>query len=264
MKPITETEVVQACQTIFGNDINISREFLHYLQPSKAKSAYRKKAKEHHPDFFAADPLPVQQKQTALFREILHAYDVISLFFAQREGGAWHSSPKDIHERSRREDRRAESSPKPSPTTPGRNTYYQGSIPLRTLQIGQYLYYRGKISFDQLINALVWQRKQRPSMGNIALRWGYFSAEALGKISRASLRPRLFGEKAVALGLLTIFQVNTLLMYQRSQQHQLGQYFLLNNILSNDEMDRLVQELKEHNAALLANSVGKKPRRGSA
>ncbi len=44
-------------------------------------------------------------------------------------------------------------------------------------------------------------------------------------------------------------------MYQRSQQHQLGQYFILNNILSTSDMDRLVQDLKEHNAALLAGPV---------
>ena len=252
MKPISETEVVDACQTIFGKDINISREFLHYLQPSGAKSAYRKKAKEHHPDFFATDPLAVQEKQTVLFREILHAYDVINLYFAQREAGSWR--PRDVHERVKR----PESPPKPRT----RDAYYRGSIPLRTLQVGQYLYYRGKISFDQLINALVWQRKQRPSIGDIALRWGWLGPDARGKISgTTSLRPRLFGEKAVELGLLTIFQVNTLLMYQRSQQHQLGQYFIMNNILSVHDMDRLVQELKEHNAALLASSMDKKTAR---
>ena len=256
MKPITEAEVVQACQTIFGKDVNISRGFLHYLQPSGAKSAYRKKAKEHHPDFFATDSLPVQQKQTALFREILHAYDVINLFFAQREAGAWHSPPGDIHERGRRwEAPRPDAPPESAATPRGQGAYYQGSVPVRTLQIGQYLYYCGKISFDQLINALVWQRKQRPSIGDIALRWGWLGTEARGKISGARLRPKLFGEKAVQLGLLTIFQVNTLLMYQRSQQHQLGQYFILNNILSTSDMDRLVQDLKEHNAALLAGPV---------
>jgi curved DNA-binding protein CbpA len=89
MTAITETDVVQACQTLFGKELNVSKDFLSYMQPSGVKSAYRKKAKEHHPDFFAADPLHIQQKQTVLFREILRAYDVLNLFFKQREKGSW-------------------------------------------------------------------------------------------------------------------------------------------------------------------------------
>src|SRR5512135_479763 len=90
MNPVTETEVVQACRKLFGEDVDISRNFLYYsIQPSGVKSAYRKKAKESHPDLFAADPAHIQQKQTALFREIIQAYDTLTLFFKQREQGGW-------------------------------------------------------------------------------------------------------------------------------------------------------------------------------
>src|SRR5512147_533243 len=93
MTPITESDVVQACRTLFGKDVDISREFLCYVQPSGVKAAYRQKAKENHPDLFAADPLPIQQTKTALFREILRAYDILNLFFEQREKGAWNPAP---------------------------------------------------------------------------------------------------------------------------------------------------------------------------
>src|SRR5512146_2156418 len=86
---ISETEVVRACQTLFGEHVDISREFLYYVQPSGVKSAYRKKAKETHPDLFAGDPVHIQQKQTEMFRQILHAYDVLNVFFKQRADGAW-------------------------------------------------------------------------------------------------------------------------------------------------------------------------------
>jgi DnaJ-like protein len=256
MTPIAETEVVEACQTLFGKHIDISRDFLHYMQPSGVKSAYRKKAKENHPDLFAADPPHVQKKQTELFREILRAYDVLNLFFEQRDVVAW--KPRAEPDRQRDSGRPAQtprSSPQPVSERKSDETFFSGSVPPRTLQIGQYLYYRGKVSFGSLINALVWQRGQRPSFGDIALRWGLLDREDVDRISRSCERPRLFGEKAVELGLLTVFQVNTILLFQRSQQGRLGNYFVQNKVLLQEELDRLVRELNEHNAAVLASSM---------
>ncbi len=263
MIAITENEIIQACRTLFGKKVDISRDFLYkYIQPSGVKSAYRKKAKENHPDLFASDPLPVQQKQTALFRDILQAYDVLNLFFEQREKNGW--KPAAASPQARAEKREA---PPPRASSPhqeehrGDDIYYKGSVPQRTLQIGRYLYYRGKISFGALINALMWQRKQRPSIGEIAVQWGLLDAEAVTRIFNVcGGKPKLFGEKAVELGLLTIFQVNTILLYQRSQQLWLGHYFVRNNILTATELDRLVQELKEHNAGILAAAMERKNR----
>jgi hypothetical protein len=256
MPTISETEVVQACRTLFGPDVNISKDFLlRYIQPGGVKSAYRKKAKENHPDLFNSDAAHIQQKQTVVFREILNAYDTLNEFFKQREDGSMRftaaqmkptgptAQPREHAER-RQSDRRADRAEN--------DTYYTGMIPLRQLQIGQYLYYRGKISFGSLINALVWQRKQRPAIGDIALKWGWLDQEGINKIFSACKQPRLFGEKAVELGLLTVFQVNTILLYQRSQQHRLGNYFTEQRILSAEQLEQYVLELKEHNATVLA------------
>jgi hypothetical protein len=106
-----------------------------------------------------------------------------------------------------------------------------------------------------MINALVWQRKQRPSIGDIALRWGMLDADRIDTVCRLCDRPRLFGEKAVELGLLTVFQVNTILLYQRSQQNRLGNYFVQNHILSEEELERLDRELREHNASVMADQA---------
>jgi len=248
MTPITESEVMQAFRTLFGNDIRISRYFLSSVQPTGVKSAYRKKVKETHPDLFADGPLHVQQTKAVHFREILHAYDVLSLFFKQRAEGAWSDAPR---------------APRPSGQGQGAssrmgrkdNHFYRGSVPHSILQIGQYLYYRGKISFDTLIDALVWQRKQRPSLGAVALRWGLLDSSDIDRIVRAGDRPRRFGEKAVEQGLLTVFQVNTILVYQRAQQDRLGKYFTQHHFLSAGELERLASELKAHNARVLASSV---------
>jgi hypothetical protein len=258
MNAVTETEVIQACQTLFGDDVNISLDFLYYsIQPSGVKSAYRKKAKEIHPDLFAADPVHVQQKQNTLLREIIQAYDVLNLFFKQREGGAWRpgKAPGASTGVRRARQRRPEPpSASSSPRHKGDDIYYRGEVPLRRLQIGQYLFYRGKITFGSLIQALVWQRKQRPTIGNIALQWGLLDREAVDSIFGLCGRPRPFGEKAVELGLLSAFQVNTLLLYQRSLQDPLGRYFTGKNLLSLSDVERLAADLKKHNARIVAAS----------
>jgi hypothetical protein len=128
-------------------------------------------------------------------------------------------------------------------------------LPFRTLEIGRYLYYQGHISYQQLIDALVWQRKQRPVIGDIALRWKWLNAAAIERINKSSGRPCRFGARAVELGLLSSFQVKTLLFYQRSQQQRLGKYFVRMKILTSEEMESLVQELREHNASVVGGMV---------
>jgi hypothetical protein len=256
MKAITETEVVRACRTLFGKDIDVSRQFLYYsIQPSGVKSAYRKKAKENHPDLFAAEPPDIQRKQTALFREIMDAYDVLTRFFQQRElkscAPGKNYSAEQTHAK---EGSPAEPSTPPSSSRNRDDIYYKGNVPHRTLKIGHYLYYRGKISFGALIKALIWQRKQRPSMGDIAVQWGWLDKDGVDRIFNACGKPRLFGEKAAELGLLTVFQVNTILLYQRTQQTPLGTFFIENGILKPEELEHLVRELKEHNAGVLCRS----------
>jgi hypothetical protein len=251
--PLSEAVVLQACRTLFGTEINVCRGFLSYLQPDGARSAFRKIAKETHPDFFARDTLYVQKYQTELFQKILSAYEILNAFFKQRDEGSWglRSGTFDTGIYRRRTYwRHAEKTGGRRQEKNGSGTFSGGPLPFRCLELGHYLYYQGMISYEALISALVWQRRQRPVVGDIALRWGWLNAPAIDRILGAmNLRGR-FGDRAVALGLLSIFQVNTLLYYQRSQQERLGQYFVKNRILSPEKLERVVRELHEHNAAV--------------
>jgi len=56
----------------------------------------------------------------------------------------------------------------------------------------------------------------------------------------------------MGLGLLSPFQVKTLLFFQRSQQERLGQYFVVHQLLSKDNLERFVADLQEHNARVVA------------
>lgn len=249
--PLAESEVLHACRTLFGPGSDIGRGFLYYLQPSGAKSAYRKKAKETHPDFFYAEDSSIQQQQTATFRAIMEAYDIINRFFKERDNGLWTVSPDTTGKPARRGSHQA----RPATRSAGKQSggyHYRGQIPFCVLELGRYLFYSGHISYGELIEALIWQRLQRPIIGNVALRWGWLAERAIEQITASSAIPGRFGEKAVRLGLLSDFQVGTLLYYQRSQQERLGNYFILNKILTADQLDHLVQKLHEHNAQVRA------------
>jgi hypothetical protein len=250
----TESDVLRACQTLFGPDIPSSRSFLFYVQPSGAKSAYRRKAKETHPDIAAGmDPL-LQKQQSLLFVEILKAYEILNAFFEEREKGFWTERCFRPQPRSdaNRPNRKAGSENFAGPHGSAR---YRGRVPNRPLEIGQYLYYRGYISYQALIEALTWQRNQRPVIGDIAVRWGWLSSAGIQQIMKTTHVRGKFGERAASLGLLSLFQVKTLLFYQRSRQERLGKYFVSHGILTEKDVERAASELREHNSRVLEQAL---------
>jgi hypothetical protein len=247
IRRIPEAKVLEACRTLFGSDVSVGRDFLSYLRPSGAKSAFRKIAKETHPDLFAGEHAKIQQQRTELFREVRQAYEILTAFFKQRDEGLWMPtdsfSVRDLRKKARRA------------ATNG-DRYYEGPVPLRLLEIGLYLYYRGSIPYRALIEALVWQRGQRPVLGTIAKRWNWLDDEDLRAILSLRGRPLRFGEKAVHLGLLTPFHVKALLWYQRSQQERLGQFFIQRDYLASQELERMVEDLHCHNTRVIGRGNG--------
>jgi len=46
---LTTTRLFSACRVLFGPQVEITLEFLNYLQESGVKDAYRRRARETHP-----------------------------------------------------------------------------------------------------------------------------------------------------------------------------------------------------------------------
>lgn len=259
---LSENEIYKACRTLFGAEVDLSRDFLSYLQPSGVKTAYRQRVKETHPDIFVGDA-DQQRLQTGLFQELVAAYELFGNFFKQRERGLWTAGKAYAASRSN-----SPQSPRPGSdfrskppgsgasrshtgsaynNTSGGSHFFHGNLPDRKLEFGLFLYYQQLIDYRQLIEALVWQRSQRPNLGDIAQRWGWLTDQEVRDILKARLDLRRFGEKAVHLQYLSDRQLQTLLYFQRSQQQRLGQFFIQRNILTAGEIDRLVQEQRLHN-----------------
>jgi len=239
---------MRACQILFGTEVRISRDFMFSLQPEGLKAAYRRKAKETHPDLFACESPDVQKEQASLFRNIVDAYDVVSCYFKQLEKGSHATSAaRDVFHGPRESKKRSSDPDNREYTRETAGPFASKPLPRRSLQIGQYLYYRGFITHRALINAVVWQRQQRPTIGDIALRWRWLDNAAIERIIRSrGLRGR-FGEKALQLDLLTSFQIKVLLSYQVSRQERMGSYFVRHGIITSDKLERLVRQLNEHN-----------------
>ena len=115
-----------------------------------------------------------------------------------------------------------------------------------------FAYYQGKISYQALIEALLWQRRQRPMLGTIATQWGWLNETQVKRIVRHLGQSRRFGKKAMDLGLLSPLQVDSLLRYQQGRQERLGQYFITQGLMSAEEAEGLARDLKIHNQKFLA------------
>ena len=236
--PPAEHALLNACRTLFGDAVSLGPEFLAYLQPSGAKTAFRNQVKQHHPDRFAAAPQDVRVRQTERFREIHQAYHLLNDYLTAR-----HRSSRPIAHAARGYRPVRQPAPQPAPAGDERT-----ALPPLPLEFGLFAFYSGRIDYRDLIEALVWQRRQRPAIGTLAQQWGWLSADKVRNILGSRDGGGRFGRKAVALGLLTPLQVELLLRHQRSHQQRLGQYFVARGLMSQPEADQLAVALERHNA----------------
>ena len=125
--------------------------------------------------------------------------------------------------------------------------YFTGSIPRRELLIGQFLYYSGLISWNTLNQAIVWQRRQRPIIGKIALDWGILTSEEIQRILKERNYKDHFGEYARRNGYITNFQHLAIVGKQKKMQPPIGRYFIQHGLLRNYDIKKMTESLKIHN-----------------
>ena len=257
-----EKALLNACRVLFGPETLLTRDFLACLQIDGVRSAYLNQAKLSHPDRFPGAGLAFLQRKADRFRRVATAYDLLNDFLGDRErglrfygraGGANNFGSSGARPSSRN---RVQRSRRPCDFRSFSEKKYLSSagfkLPRRPLPLGLYLNYRGLISHSDIAKALVWQRQQRPRLGELSRRWGRlegFEVEQILKARHQGLSR--FGEKAVALGMLSQFQVDTMIYFQRSKQRPLGEFFVEKGVISNSLIEKLVAELHDHNEKAL-------------
>lgn len=239
MSALSIPEVFDACGLLFGPEVEISLDFLKYLEPSGLRSAYRKKALETHPDRAKALGRD-EAKMSERFREATLAYERL-IPIVRNKGTVLlrgQSSAKINCEKTnaKRQVKRGFS-----------DLFYTKEIPKRELLLGQFLYYSGLISWRTLIRAITWQRRQRPLIGQIALEWKMISRNEIQRILMWRNFRGKFGERAIRLGCLSRFQLMALLGKQRNLQCPIGEFFVNEGILRPQDMEVMAERQEIHN-----------------
>ncbi|MDA8165238.1 MAG: DnaJ domain-containing protein [Desulfobacteraceae bacterium] len=269
-----EPELVHACRILFGSELQVNRDFLEYLQLQGVKSAFRRKALETHPDRVAIEGALAQDRHAALFREVQQAYEQLSAFLNAREKGyrlpplrpfadpafsftASRSPRNGTSQEGFRGGFRRQPGPERSGgirngSRPPGERFYEGPLPQRPLLFGHYLYYSGMITWRMIIQALIWQRMQRPRLGQLGQRFGWLTTEGVLQVLRDSRYSRPFGQTALDLGLLNERQLKILLFQQKRLQKKIGEFFLQEGILTPAQLNDLLARCQEHNARLAA------------
>jgi len=224
-------EIASALKILYGLDIPPSPSFIKTLHPDRIKAVFRRRALELHPDRAAVLGKNPREMSEA-FKDVKLAYERVLVLI----------EPTAFRARSRTPGKR-----EPSRPSKRSSRYWEAGIPRNTLLLGQYLYYSGHITFDELVSAVKWQRKQRPSFGRIAKRWGYLTEEEISFIIKHRARGERIGEAALRTGFLSLFQLAALLGSQTRLQRPIGEYFQANGILEPERILAFVNSLKRHN-----------------
>ncbi|HUL58503.1 MAG TPA: J domain-containing protein [Anaeromyxobacteraceae bacterium] len=269
----TWRELEQAGRVLFGpafgpGDVSAGR------WRTGLKAAYRRRVLETHPD--RARALGRSEHELAReFRAVTEAYRLLAAAGAvapvppprPQPRPAWTPpAPRARTEapRPRREERAWRPAPRTAPpprpawarapaAAPDAATPRRRSLPRRRLRLAEFLYYSGRISFGTFLEAIVWQRKQRPAAGRVAIELGLLTFADVIEILETRRRDGdavsvPFGEWAVRTGKLTPFQVLAVLGAQRRRQRPIGQFFVECGLLRAGEVEAVLRAMWEHNA----------------
>jgi hypothetical protein len=261
---VSPREISSACRILFGRDIAVTPEFIANLHASDLRTRFRERALELHPDratLLGRDASEMGER----FKDVKLAYerlqevvlrDAPPFYYAnpatgKSSGHGGFSAPNvGSHENSGTEtsnfsdqDRRDRA-----------DHYWEADIPDFKLLFGQFLYYAGLVSWRTLIDAIVWQRNQRPSFGRIARMWEYLDQKEISSILADRRTGELFGDAALSQGYLSEFQRKTVIGLQRWLQRPIGEYFMEVGLLEEDEMNYLLRLVKKHNSRVFFRS----------
>jgi hypothetical protein len=126
--------------------------------------------------------------------------------------------------------------------------HYHGALPRRRLRLAEFLYYSGRVSWQSLISAIVWQRAARPKFGELAKELRALTRQEITKILGAKRRHEQTGDTARRLRLLTAEEVAQILRLQRARHKPIGRYFVEKERMPRVELTQILRELFRHNA----------------
>lgn len=258
-----ENEILEAFVLLFDPKCSVSIRTVKSIKPLEIKLAYRRKALQTHPDrarFIGKN----ERVLAALFTQVTSAYEklcehskddwqVLKNLAPTKFTGEMHSYQKENakkDEKGREKEPQQAHDPSSQPKTEphgGTSCRFKWGIPNEELLLGQYLYYTGAVTWDELIRAIIWQRNQRPLFGEIAFSWKMLTRDDINRILKEKKRSDRIGEYAVRNGFISRLQQLAIVGKQKGMQVPIGQYFIDNGTMTLSELSVLVEQQRQHN-----------------
>lgn len=255
-KNLTEAEVFSAFKVLFSFGSEVNRNTLETIQITDVKRAYRKRALDTHPDRFAGSDENLQKACSRRFIEISEAYTTLNSYLKLREEKGFRLWQQDVRKPAYSWDgppfhgKRPRTARQYKPTY-GDNGYssffWHKGPPHRSLRIGEYLFYSGVIPWNLLIKAIVWQRAQRPRIGEIAQRWRWLTETQINFLLKHKRPGERLGETLLRYSIINSFQLRLLLAHQQRVQKPFGSFFVYNGHLSEAQIQQYLQKQRLHN-----------------
>lgn len=255
-----DSKLLDACVVLLGPQARrAGQALLAQLTVAMVKSAFRRLALRTHPD---ASGSP---QSSARFIEAAHAYEVLMAFLVSRpRPGATAAASQPGPQPGPKAGPKAGPRPGAQWTPPGgaraegrsartgerrqRDLFYHGPLPRRRLRLAEFLYYSGRISWQTLIAALVWQRSSRPKFLEIARQLRIVELQDMSRVLRSRAVHEHTGETASRLQIITTDDVGRILRIQRARQRPIGRYFVENTPVTQTDLEEALREMHRHNA----------------
>ncbi|MDY6822901.1 MAG: DnaJ domain-containing protein [Thermodesulfobacteriota bacterium] len=274
-------EIINACRVLFSRSTHIDSYFLNAIAANDLKNAFRKRVMETHPDRAMALGRD-RDALSRMFREVVSAYDVLKDAVknpvSTGTGFPAAGAATDARRRPPNQPRQKASGQRTSnqrasnQRTAGQKTcneaqgngpqgfrqhatgrrdhHFKGIFPNRELKIGEFLYYAGHISWQTLIEAIIWQRQQRPRVGEIAIGWKILTQEEVIHIISQKSFTQKFCEYALDHGYFTPFQHLAVISRQKQLQPRFGEHFVHTGLFTAEHLETIARNLQQHNARM--------------
>lgn len=198
--PLSREKVQAACELLFGKGIMNADDLRAKTNPMVLKAVFRRRAREVHPD--RAEVLHVSPAVLhEKFTSVEAAYKLIERVVVQGE-------------------------------------MFGEEKPAARVRFLEHLVRTGRISRDTMVDALRWQRRQRPSVGRLAVEAGFLTDDQVWEVLHERRRTQAFGERFVEFacrkGYLSSEAAQAVVKKQEKMHRRIGEYFVERRLFDAD------------------------------
>ena len=237
-------EIEEACAHLLGPEFCVRSGWQGRVDRHRLKQAFRQRVFAAHPDRASSLGVPATILQER-FLVLQQSYTALLQLLSQPAASPKRSAPP------RAKPKKRPPSKETARQGPASQVFFAGQAPSRSLKLGEFLYYNGYISQQELFDAVRWQRRQRPRVGEIAQSFGFLDPVSISHLLELRQGSRKLNEPLAEFarnqGYLSHFQWMAVVGRQRRLQKPIGHFWIQSGLFSVKSMADLVEDQRKHN-----------------